>query len=127
MASYVFIIVAWIPLVITVWCAHVAHLLFYSLSRTHQVATLVRCIDVSSKLFFCFSYASLGRQFYKCTKRDGGCDFFLWADSPPTAAAPVNSTRTAPPSRFGGDDYRLVEYLLCPPTFIYVQIPLGLL
>jgi len=55
-----------------------------------------------------FYLAISGRQFYKCSKRDGGCDFFLWADSPPTTTASVNSTRAAPPSRFGGDDYRPV-------------------
>lgn len=28
-----------------------------------------------------------GRQFYKCSRRDGGCDFFLWADQAPSSAS----------------------------------------
>ncbi|XP_064405762.1 DNA topoisomerase 3-alpha-like isoform X2 [Halichondria panicea] len=36
-----------------------------------------------------------GRQFYKCAKRDGGCDFFLWADEPPPT--PTNDNWSHPP------------------------------
>ena len=28
-----------------------------------------------------------GRQFYKCGRRDGGCDFFLWADQAPSSGS----------------------------------------
>ena len=37
-----------------------------------------------------------GRQFYKCGRREGGCDFFLWADQ-----APPSSTSTAAGGHFG--------------------------
>ena len=43
-----------------------------------------------------------GRQFYKCSKRDGGCDFFLWADSPPNGGA-TNSTTMSSSSYHGTD------------------------
>ena len=48
MVFFMFFIVVWILLVIIVWCVHVAHLLSYSLSRTHQAATLVRATLVIS-------------------------------------------------------------------------------
>ena len=33
-----------------------------------------------------------GRQFYKCSRRDGGCDFFLWADQAPSSSSGSSST-----------------------------------
>ena len=41
----------------------------------------------------------VGRQFYKCAKRDGGCDFFLWADEPSPTPTNDNWSRPPPPSR----------------------------
>ena len=41
----------------------------------------------------------LGRQFHKCSKRDGGCDFFLWADQAPPPSHP-----TPPPTLPSGFD-----------------------
>ena len=36
-------------------------------------------------------HALPGRQFYKCSRRDGGCDFFLWADQAPSSSSGSSS------------------------------------
>ena len=78
-----------------VWCAPVEHQLFYSPSRTQLAAT-----SVNTCALRCLKLTSLsGRQFYKCSKRDGGCDFFLWADSPSNGS----STTMSSSSHHGGD------------------------
>lgn len=104
--ALLYFVVLWTLLVTIVWCVLVVHLLFYSLSRTHQVATLVRSTEDLMVLILLLYFQ--GRQFYKCSTRDGGCDFFLWADSPPTTSAPMSSTVTAPPSLGDSSHYRLV-------------------
>lgn len=87
-------------LVTIVWCAPVEHQLFCSLSRTQPAATSVstgcvlRCLKLTS---------SSGRQFYKCFKRDGGCDFFLWADSPSNGGSATSTTMPSSSSHYGGD------------------------
>ena len=89
----------WMVLVKIVWCVHAVHLLFCSLSRIQLAATLVsiacavRCQKLTS---------SSGQQFYKCSKREGGHDFFLWADSPTSASGTSNAT-TSSSSFHGGD------------------------
>ena len=35
---------------------------------------------------------NMGRQFFKCPVRDGGCNFFKWCDEAPPAGAPNNPT-----------------------------------
>ena len=51
---------------------------------------------------------SLGRQFYSCARREGGCGFFLWADqgdpmsrvpSGPLQQAPANNNSASMGSR----------------------------
>ena len=39
--------------------------------------------------------SSSGRQFYKCSKREGCCDFFLWADSPTSGSGTNNATMSS--------------------------------
>ena len=82
-----------------VWCVPVAHQLFCLLSRTQLVATSV---NIGCALRSLGLTSLLGRQFYKCSKRDGGCDFFLWAGSPSNGSATSNTTMSSS-SHHSGD------------------------
>ena len=65
---------------------------------------------------------ALGRQFYKCSKRDGGCDFFLWADSPSSGGATtLSSHHTGGSSQsFGGSV--VFSLCICIHSYVYLVI-----
>ena len=45
---------------------------------------------------------NMGRQFFKCPVRDGGCNFFKWCDEAPPAGAPRAPNNSAPAYGGGG-------------------------
>ena len=104
------------------WCVPVVHRLFYLPSRTLLAATSVRMgCHVHNEISI---LVLSGRQFYKCSKRDGGCDFFLWADSPSNGGG-ASSTTMSSSSYHGRDSshsYNRLVTLRVHSVYVYDHI-----